>query len=68
MPSDDFVTPLEARQIVTEYVEHYHLERNHQGLGNALIERPSANSNGARAIRCRDRLGGILRYYYRDAA
>ena len=56
------------RQIVTEYVEHYHLERNHQGLGNELIEAPPANSNGGRTIRCRERLGGTLRYYYRDAA
>jgi len=56
------------RQIVTEYVEHYHLERNHQGLGNALIEAPPANSNGAGTIRCRERLGGTLRYYHRSAA
>ena len=56
------------RQIVAEYVEHYHLERNHQGLGNALIEAPPANSNGGRTIRCRERLGGTLRYYHRYAA
>jgi putative transposase len=56
------------RRVVEEYVEHYHLERNHQGLGNRLIEEPPANSNADGLIRCRERLGGTLRYYYRNAA
>jgi putative transposase len=51
-----------------EFVEHYHHERNHQGLGNALIE-PKAGLGSTRGdIRCRERLGGLLKYYYRDAA
>ena len=56
------------RQAVMEYTEHYHLERNHQGLDNELIEdqRRAANMNGD--IDCRERLGGILKYYYRRAA
>jgi hypothetical protein len=56
------------RQILTEYAAHYHEERNHQGLGNELIEvRPrAANDNGQ--IQCRERLGGVLKYYSREAA
>ena len=46
----------------------YHQERNHQGLENKII-RPQFNplpSHGA--IKCRRRMGGLLRYYYREAA
>jgi hypothetical protein len=59
------------RALVAEYVEHYHLERNHQGLDNMLIDRleqGASNDNSRTPIRCRERLGGTLRYYYRDAA
>jgi putative transposase len=49
-----------------EFVAHYHGERNHQGLGNALITRTAAVAGGTQ-VRCRDRLGGLLRYYYRAA-
>jgi transposase InsO family protein len=49
-----------------EYVAHYHGERNHQGLGNALITPAAAVAGGTR-VRCRDRLGGLLRYYHRAA-
>jgi putative transposase len=58
------------RKSVGEYVEHYHRERNHQGLGNRLIEEaPAAAAAGADTpIVCRERLGGVLRYYHREAA
>ena len=58
------------RTILTEYVEHYHRERNHQGLGNRLIqEAPADRAAGAEApVVCRERLGGLLRYYHRAAA
>ena len=49
------------------YTEHYHLERNHQGLENQLIERRSRNSPGDGPVECRERLGGMLRYYRRAA-
>jgi transposase InsO family protein len=55
------------RRIITEYVEHY-CERNHQGLENQLIIAPAANENGVGPVQCRERLGGTLRFYYRDAA
>ena len=47
---------------------HYHLERNHQGLDNELLTPLSANSNAEGSIQCRERLGGTLKFYYRDAA
>lgn len=56
------------RQIVTEYAAHYHLERNHQGLGNELIEESCQPANDNGEIHCRQRLGGVLKYYYREAA
>src|SRR2546425_7974857 len=49
-----------------EFVAHYHGERNHQGLGNALIT-PTTARAGWTQVRCRDRLGGLLRYYHRAA-
>ena len=56
------------RASVRAFVAHYHLERNHQGLDNELI-RPAKDRRGIEgSIRCRERLGGMLRYYYRDAA
>jgi transposase InsO family protein len=56
------------RKALREFVAHYHHERNHQGLGNRLIveEEPRADKTGA--IQCRQRLGGMLNYYYRQAA
>jgi transposase InsO family protein len=53
------------RRAVHEFVEHYHRERNHQGLGNSLIAGAPARANGA--IRRRPRLGGLLNYYERAA-
>ena len=53
---------------VTEFLEHYHGERNHQGLDNQIIEPVDKVSQIAGKIECQERLGGMLRYYYRDAA
>ena len=56
------------RVIVHEYVEHYHRERNHQGLENQLLQRaPPPVRQGAHVQR-RERLGGLLSFYYREAA
>jgi hypothetical protein len=56
------------RKAVREYVAHHHSERNHQGLGNRIItpERDHFADHGS--IRRRQRLGGMLNYYYRTAA
>jgi transposase InsO family protein len=56
------------REVVKEYTKHYHVERNHQGLDNKLIEDRRVGGNAKRDVECRERLGGILRYYYRRAA
>jgi putative transposase len=48
------------------FVAHYHRERNHQGLGNELIIRET-RPLWATQVRCRERLGGLLRYYHRAA-
>jgi putative transposase len=55
------------RAAIREYLEHYHEERNHQGLGGQLIALP-ANLNRPGPIVCRERLGGLLRFYEREAA
>ena len=47
-----------------EFVEHYHLERNHQGIDNRLIMGTPA-ADAARPVRRRPRLGGLLSYYER---
>jgi putative transposase len=65
----DRVVPLgewHLRRLVRAYVTHYHAERNHQGIGNALIDRPPPQP-AAGPIRRRQRVGGILSYYYRAA-
>ena len=56
------------RRAVSEFVEHYHSERNHQGLQNEIPSPtlPGSNANGP--IRRKQRLGGLLNHYYRLAA
>ena len=50
--------------LVSEFIEHYHTERPHQGLDNEIIEPPP---QGTGEIICRERLGGLLKYYGRAA-
>jgi transposase InsO family protein len=52
------------RHTIAEFVEHYHLERNHQGLDNRLIAGAPATDAAGRVRRC-SRLGGLLNYYER---
>ena len=56
------------RRAVREFVEHYHHERNHQGLDNRLIHPPPTAPPPRGPVQCRQRLGGMLNYYYRAAA
>jgi len=59
-----FVGQGALRRAVTEFVAHYHQERNHQGLGNRLIQsEPGSLATGASVCR-RERLGGMLSFYY----
>jgi putative transposase len=53
------------RRAMAEYVAHYHRERNHQGLENALID--GAPTTGAGPVRRQSRLGGLLNFYKRAA-
>jgi len=56
------------RNAIREFITHYHLERNHQGLDNRLIMTTETVVHAAGDLRKRQRLGGMLNYYYREAA
>ncbi|MAT14784.1 MAG: hypothetical protein CMJ46_05875 [Planctomyces sp.] len=51
-----------------EHIAHYHAERNHQGIDNQLIEPDEEVAHFTGNIECRERLGGLLKYYFRDVA
>ena len=55
--------------VLTEYVTHFHQERSHQGKDNAvLMPHTPPNPRRDSPIQCRERLGGLLKYYDRTAA
>jgi hypothetical protein len=56
------------RHAISEYMAHYYRERNHQGLGNALIDGEQQDVSGAGRIVRRERLGGLLSFYHRKTA
>ena len=56
------------RTAVREFLAHYHRERNHQGLNNRLLEPDHNIAQTCGEVQCRERLGGLLNYYYRPAA
>ena len=63
-----FVGQASLRRAVTEYIRHYHEERNRQGLENRLIRgNPSAVGNNG-IVQRRQRLDGLLNFYYRKVA
>jgi hypothetical protein len=51
-----------------EYVEHCHTERYHQGKGNILLFQRVTEAHRDNPLQCRERLGGLLRYYHQNAA
>ena len=57
-----------VRKETAEFMSHYHSERNHQGLENALICPEPEHAGHAAKLHRRERLGGLLNYYYRKAA
>jgi transposase InsO family protein len=63
-----FVGQASLRRAVTEYMNHYHAERNHQGLENRLIHLPTVVTAKSGAVHRHARLGGTLNFYYRKAA
>jgi transposase InsO family protein len=54
------------RRTIAEFMAHYHSERNHQGIGNKLIE-PLKRAKAQSPVRHRQRMGGLLNYYDRAA-
>ena len=54
--------------LIKEYMEHYHLERNHQGLGSRIIHAEEKVGRSDGVVQTRSRLGGFLNYYYRESA
>jgi hypothetical protein len=56
------------RLALTEYVAHYHTERNHQGKDNVLLFARDTQTRRGGPVQCRERLGGLLHYYHQEAA
>ena len=56
------------RRALTEYVAYYDAERNHQGVGNRLLEPLDASIAANEPVYRLERLGGMLNYYHREAA
>jgi putative transposase len=58
------------RQVLSHYVSHFHSERNHQGKGSLILFPEPADRIGQSSgkIGTRERLGGLLKFYYREAA
>lgn len=56
------------RRALSEYIDHFHIERNHQGKGNVLLFPCATGQLREGPVRCRERLGGLLHYYHREAA
>ncbi|MEZ4224718.1 MAG: integrase core domain-containing protein [Polyangiaceae bacterium] len=59
------------RHLLGEYVVHYNTERFHQGFGGQLIteqDEPGNDNGVSDVVRRRERLGGVLNFYHRNAA
>ena len=66
----DRIVPLgeaHLRAAVRAFAHHYHEERPHQGLGNEFVT-PKTTLEGTGPVRCHEQLGGLLKFYYREAA
>ena len=63
-----FFSVRSLREALQEFLGHYHSERNHQGKDSILLfpRRQHAENDGD--VRCRERLGGMLKFYYQEAA
>jgi hypothetical protein len=66
--TDDLFGEDSLRKAIREFVEHYHAERNHQGLGNRLIIPLKTPAETTGIVQSRERLGGMLNYYYHRTA
>ncbi len=68
----DFFTPevWTSAGLITYYVNHFHAERNHPGTGNVILFPAPEDRIGEMSgdIQTRERLGGLLKFYHREAA
>ena len=55
------------RYVINQYVAHYLTERPHKVLGRRIVE-PETPMPAEGEVLCRERLGGLLKTYYRQAA
>ena len=55
------------QRALTEFIAHFHSERNHQGKGNVLLFPAPTTRTQCGTVDCHKRLGGLLRYYCRAA-
>jgi len=68
LPSRNSESFIRIGVAIHNFVAHYHTERNHQGLANRIISLEPGHPAKARVVRRRQRLGGMLKYYYRATA
>ena len=66
--ADEKTSQHNLRTIPAENLRRYHAEQNHQGPGNELLTPLPTIRSADGPIQCRERLGGVLKYYYREAA
>ena len=57
------------RHVLQNHTEHFHTERNHQGKGNVILFPAPEDRIGERSgeLSTRERLGGLLKFYHREA-
>ncbi len=63
-----FFSERSLRSAAHEFLVHFHTERNHQGLDHKIIEPGAEVGRKTGEVVCRKRLGGLLKYYHRQAA
>jgi putative transposase len=56
------------RLALSEYVAHYHAERNDQGKDNVVLFPIGTQTRRGGPVQCRERLVGLLHYYHQEAA
>jgi len=56
------------RRALAKFVEHFHEERNHQGLSNVIPFPRRDHAADSGEVKCSERLGGLLKFYHREAA
>jgi putative transposase len=57
-----------VRHVIEQYISHYNIDRPHQGMGNRKLTEPPEPPPKEGIVRCRQRLGGLLKSYFREAA